>query len=379
LGIPGRIDPDTVFFDLEGETGQAEPDFGRYTKLKCLTDLFMAGYSEDEYTFNPEAAVYSSIGQDVSALSADVVDTMIRGSDFAAEYIKELRLHLGSLTNSPPPKVSALFARITHYEMRRDALIEYTAGRLTADQYNWLVRMIASLDGSFAGSNRQRLGTLHRLLMERKPLAEIYVFKPDNANARFGTLVYTPGAPDGFLFRKEDDVVRAVPRPGMSQYYYDRAHYRAQRTIGTLMQKLEVSPVVDGKPYKFVLSLPIADLENLHGMAVQHLIIDIDAQTESVVERRMLNTYKLIRKYGGRVAGLNPISKVVWTALHATVDLFRGIYAYQDGDRARARGFFLKAAFGAFKTATRIRAIRKADKLKRLAKAENGRVVARSR
>ncbi|HEX8596782.1 MAG TPA: hypothetical protein VF682_26395, partial [Pseudomonas sp.] len=110
-------------------------------------------------------------------------------------------------------------------------------------------------------------------------------------------------------------------------------------------------------------------LESLHGMAVQHLIVDIDAQTESVNERRLLNTYTFIRKYGKYVAALNPISKVVWTAIHATVDLFRGIYAYQDGDRARARGFFINAAFGAFKTARQVRKIRKAEKLKRLGKA----------
>ena len=31
------------------------------------------------------------------------------------------------------------------------------------------------------------------------------------------------------------------------------------------------------------------------------------------------------------------MTKLVWTALHASVDLYRGIHAYQDGDRARAR------------------------------------------
>lgn len=370
-GVPGRIDPDTVFFDVEGKRGEGEPDFGRYTTLKCLTDLFMVGYSEEEYTFDPDAAVYSSTGQDVSALTGAFVDEMIRSSNYADEYIKELRRHTWSLTNSPPARVRALFARKTHYELRRDALTEYAAGRLTADQYSWLVRMVASLDSSVVGNNVQTPGTFHLLIMEYKTFPDIYLFKPNKVNARLGTLVYTPGAPDGHLFRQEEDIARSVSRPGMSRYYYDQVPYRAQRTIGTLMQKLEVSPVVGGKPYKVSHSTPITSLEGLHGVVVQHLIVDIDAQTESVNERRLLNTYKFVRKYGGYLAGLNPTTKAVWMGLHATVDLFRGIFAYQEGDRARARGYFLQAAQGAFKTAKQIRKIRKAEKLKRLGQGVN--------
>lgn len=370
-GVPGRIDPDTVFFDLEGSTGNGEPDFGRYTTLRCLTDLFMVGYSEEDYAFAPDAPVYSSIGQDVSGLSGAFVDEMIRGSNYADKYITALRRHTQGLTNSPPPRVRALFARKTHYELRRDALNEYIAGRLTPDQYMWLVRMAASLDTSIVGNTAQTPGTLHILMMEQKTFAGIYVFRPDKDNARLGAWVYTPGAPDGHLFRQEEDVVRSVARPGMSRYYYDRVPYRAQRIIGTLMQKLEMSPEVDGKPYTVGYSTPIRSLEGLHGIAVQHLIVDIDAQTESVAERRLLNTYTFIRKYGGYLADLNPMTKLVWTALHASVDLYRGVQAYQDGDRARARGYFAKAAFGAFKAGRQVRSIRKAEKLKQLEKAKN--------
>ncbi|UZJ61275.1 hypothetical protein OKW98_06005 [Pseudomonas sp. KU26590] len=370
-GVPGRIDPDTVFFDLEGSTGNGEPDFGRYTTLRCLTDLFMVGYSEEDYAFGPDAAVYSSIGQDVSALSGAFVDQMIRGSNYADEYITDLRRHTQGLTNSPPPRVRGLFARKTHYELRRDALTEYMAGRLTPDHYMWLVRMASSLDSSIVGNTAQTPGTLHLLMMEHKTFAGIYVFKPDQDNARLGAWVYTPGAPDGHLFRQEEDVVRSVARPGMTRYYYDRVPYRAQRIIGTLMQKLEMSPVIDGKPYTVSHSTPIRSLEGLHGIAVQHLIVDIDAQTESVAERRLLNTYTFIRKYGGYLADLHPMTKLVWTAVHASVDLYRGVQAYQDGDRERARGFFAKAAFGAFKAGRQVRSMRKAEKLKQLEKAKN--------
>lgn len=371
LGIPGRIDPDTVFFDLDKKVGEEGPDFGRYTPLKCLTDLFMVGYSEEEYTFDPDATVYSSIGQDVSALTGEFVDEMIRGSNYADEYIGELRQHMSRLTNTPPARVRALYGRKAHYEMRRDALIEYAAGRLTADQYNWVVRMVTSLDKSIVGNDAQTPGTLHQLEMESRILPDICVFKPDPANARLGTLVYTPDAPDGHLFRPEDDVVRSVPRPGMSRYYYDKVHYRAQRSIGTLMQKLEVSPLVDGKLYKVSYSGRIKRLEDLHEMVVRNLIIDIDAQTESVVERRLLNTYKFISKYGGYLADLTPLTKLIWMAMDASFGLYRGIQAYHDGDRARARGYFISAASGAFKIAKEARSIRKADKLSRLGKAAN--------
>src|SRR5690606_1187903 len=106
-GVPGQIDPDTVYCDLSGESKVHEPDFGRYTTLKCLTDLFMAGYAQQEYEFHERAVLYSSIGQDLSKLSAAFIDRMIRGSDFGHEYITQLRHHTFGLTNSPPQKVRA--------------------------------------------------------------------------------------------------------------------------------------------------------------------------------------------------------------------------------------------------------------------------------
>ncbi|MEX6675720.1 hypothetical protein QWI18_07240 [Pseudomonas sp. W2Oct36] len=368
-GIPGSIDPDTVFCDLENATAEGQPDFGRYTTLKCLTDLFMVGYSEEEYAFHPAATLYSSIGQDLSALSGAIVDSMIRGSNYADEYLTQLRRHTWSISNSPPETIVALFSRKTHYQMRRDALDEYVAGRLALDQYNWLVRMIAGLDGSIVGNTVETPGTFHRLVMEHKTLVDIYLFKPDATHARFGTLAYTPDAPDGHLFRQEDDIVRSVSRPGMNRYYYDRANFRAQGTIGPLLQKLEQSPMVGNTFYKVARSVPsVRNFEDLHDFIVTHLMVDIDAQTESVNERRLLKTYNFVRKYGGYVANLNPKTKAVWTALHATVDLFRGIYAYQDGNHERAKRYFIDAAKGAYKTAKQVRKIRKAEKLKRLGK-----------
>jgi hypothetical protein len=378
-GVPGFIDPDTVFIDLEGNVREGELDLGRYSNLYCLTDLFMVGYSEEDYVFNLGATVYSSIGQDVSTLSAVFIDEMIRGSNYADEYIIELRKHIWGLTNSPPARPRTIVARKINYELRRDAFIAFSQRRLTADEYRWLVQMAIRLDDSMDAKAVAAPGTFHQLLMERKTLLDIFVFKPDKAHAHLPTRVYTPGAPDGQLFRTPSDIVPSVQRPGMSRYYYDRVYYGAQRIIGTLMQKLEVSPIVDGKPYEVAYSQRIFGFEALHDANIRHLILDIDAQTESVNERRLLNTYKFVRRYGDYLAGLHPITKLVWTAIHASVDLFRGIYAYQDGDRARARGYLLKAALGAFKTAKQLRAIRKADKLKRLAKAQNnGAALARS-
>jgi hypothetical protein len=369
-GVTGRIDPDTVFCDLENKTGDGQPDFGRYTKLICLTDLFMAGYSEEEYTFHPAATLHSSIGQNVSALSGAFIDDMLRGSNYADEYITQLRRHTWSLTNNPRRDTKAFFSRKTHYEMRRDALVEYTAGRVTLDQYHWLVKMIASLDGSIAGNTLAIPGTFHRLLMKRKTLVGVYIFKPDAANARYGTLAYTPGAPDGLVFRKEDDVVRSVSRPGMLRYYYDRANFRAQGTVGPFLQALEQSPVVFDRTADITHSLAVSSFENLHDLNVRHLIVDIDAQTESVNERRLLRIYNFVRKHGGHLANLNPKAKLVWIMLHATVDLFRGIYAYQDGNHERAKGFFIDAAQGAFDAARQARKVRKSAKKKRLNKAK---------
>ena len=378
-GVPGFIDPDTVFIDLEGTVREGELELGRYSDLYCLTDLFMVGYSEEDYIFNLDATVHSSVGQDVSVLSAGFIDGVIRGSNYADEYITELRKHIWGLTNSPSTRPRAIFARKISYELRRDAFIAVSQQRLTTDHYRWLVQMAIGLDDSMSVASMATPGTLHQVLMERKTLLDVWVFKPDKAHAHLGTLVYTPGAPDGQLFRSPAEIVTSVQRPGMSRYYYDRVHYGAQRIIGTLMQKLEVSPVVDGKPYEVAYSQRISGFEKLHDANVRHLILDIDAQTESVNERRLLNTYKFVRRYGGYLAGLHPITKLVWTAIHASVDLFRGIYAYQDGDRARARGYLLKAASGAFDTAKQLRAIRKADKLKRLANAQNnGAALARS-
>ena len=365
-GVAGRIDPDTVYCDLDGQTVNGEPDFGRYSTLKSLTQLFMAGYSQEEYLFHPQAELYSTIGQDLSGLSALFIDQMIRGSNFADEYVGQLRKHTAGLTNTPPREARALYSRIKNHEMRRDALIEFQKGRVTEPQYNWLVMMCAGLDGSASMAKPFIPGTFHQLSLERKIIGDIGIFKPDGHNAHLAALAYTPDAPDGWLFRREADIVTSVSRPGMTQYYYDRATYKSQRIIGTLLSKLELSPIVNGKPYRIGYSDPIKDLQNLHASNVHHLIIDIDSQTESVNERRLLNTYNFVRDYGGYVVKLHPVSAAVWHAFHATVDLFRGIYAHQDGDRAKARDFYISAAKEAFKTFKLVRKIRKKEKLKRL-------------
>ncbi len=373
-GVPGRIDPDTVFCDLDHYTRNGEPNFGRYSRLICLTDLFMAGYSDEEYTFHRKARLYSSIRQNLSGLSAAFIDDMMRGSNYADEYITQLRWHIAVRTPKARSDAEAVFSRKTHYEMRRDALAEYAAGRLTLDQYHWLVRMIASLDGSIAGKTVSTPGTFHRLLMKRKYLVGLYVLKPDEAHARpgsIGTLIYTPGAPDGLIFRQENDVVRSVSRPGMLRYYYDLANFRDQRTVGPFLQELKKSRVVVDRSPDITPSWPVTSYEVQHEWNVRHLIVDIDTQTESADERRLLRVYKFVRKYGGYLADLNPKAKLVWTVLHATIDLVRGLYAYRDGNHERAKSFFIDAAKGAFDAVLQGRQIRKAAKAMRLGKAKN--------
>jgi len=364
-GIPGQIDPDTVYCDLKGEQDGMGLDLGRYSALKCLTDLFMAGYSNEDYEFHTGALLHSSIGQDISGLSASFIDSMIRGSDYADEYIKQLRAHQWSMTNRPPKRALELFSRKMHYEMIRDAKISLSRGHITPPEYNWLIQEIVSHDDS---SKPVQVvdGTLHPLLMEYVHIRDVHLFKPKTGLSHLRTLAYTPKAPDGYLFRPELDIVTSVQRPGMPQYYYDKATYSRQRIIGTLMQKLEVSPIVDGQPYAVRLGEAIGSYQSVHSTMINLLIVDIDSQTQSKTERRMLKTYDFVRKYGGEIADLNPLTSAMWHAFHAGVDLFRGIYAYQEGDRARARDFFISAAKEAFKTAKKVRKLRKTEKSKRL-------------
>jgi hypothetical protein len=376
LGMPGEIDPDSVLFDLSGGERAADPDLSRFTPYRSLTDLFMAGYSSEEYEFHLDAQMYSSIDQDLGHLSLEFVDQMIRTANFGDQFIRELE-EKHTRRDAEYRYWSVLFARRTQLEMIRAALIEYDRGNLTLEQYKWVQGLIIKADKSDPDSARfsvPRDSSIQPVYMERCPIQGVYYFAREGGGDAYN-LVYTPDAPDGRYIRPIGDVVDSFRHSEMPRYYYDRVIYNHQRIMGSLLVQLAHSNMVDGKPLRLkpvppdsLSNVIIRDFETLFAQLLNHMIVDVNNRTESVNERLLLQTYLVTRDFGDKIVRFvrNPYVTAVWHGIHAGVDAFRGIYAYQTGDRARARGFFLSALTQGFKTGKAVRAGRKAAKAEKL-------------
>jgi len=369
------VDPDTIYFDLDSPDIQPEPDFGPYTKLKKLTDIFVEGFSHESYKFHTNVAWYSSVGQDVSAITPAFVDNAIRQCDFAARYLKRVKNHKSTdiVQNN---KRYAAYDCALRYKMQSDAVKDYTSRKLDTDQYRFITSLIGlphTLSGAPIGPIPAG-GMVKPLEMNGVTIHGGYIlFKKGPSDSKL-FIAYTPDAPDGISFRIASSLIASIKHVGMDKYFYHRVNYGRQRIIGTLIFNVKngighydmIEPEFAG-PYT-------VNWKREYDSVLDHLYKDADAQTESGYERLFLGWYLPIRKYGSMIVEHIPgrvgdTIRLVWHSVHAIVDVARAIYVYQTGDRAAARDYFFSAANEILKVAQATRKLRKTfkqDRIKRL-------------
>jgi hypothetical protein len=191
-------------------------------------------------------------------------------------------------------------------------------------------------------------------------LQGVYMLRDFSTSDGDFNLLYTPDAPDGISFRKLTDYVALMQSPDMRRYYYLRASYKGQPSVGSLLDDIERNI----PPKRVNIENPehqnidrVSDIHELYDVLINRLIADVDAQTESMTERWAAGIYSIVRMMGSVLLMPFPAASLAWTTLHMSIDIQRGVLAYHDGDRATASWFFGTTVFGSLLGAAGIKTV----------------------
>lgn len=366
-GFSETIDTDTLYVDLQN-TGHVEhPDFSQYTQLTSLTQLFMDGFS-DRFDYKPTAPMYSSIGQDLTALPlyfVQFVDKTLRNAALGERYIKWIKDEFLTPDHDRYAFRRALFGRRLQFDMRAAAMREFLKGDLSTGQYQWLVKLIVSLDKQVLqkdqGLQRDiKRSTVSVFRFAGYTVQGVYMLRDFSTEDGDFNVLYTPDAPDGVSFRKVTDYVDLMRSAQMRQYYYLRVPYKGQPSVGSRFDDMDrniLPKEVNVENREDDHTDRISDVHDLYDSLISRIINDVDAQIESSVERWGSRAYSVVRILGSGLLIFFPGASLAWTALHTVIDIQRGLLAYQDGDRATASWFFGSAVFGAVSGGNAVKAI----------------------
>jgi hypothetical protein len=368
-GSEELIDPDTVFFDLsKGAVRMDNPGADGNGHFRTLTDLFMEGFSSEDYEFHPGAIMYSLIGQDLSGLSAESVDKMIRNSDFGADYLKRIK---GEQGMTPANLVRrSTFMQLLKFQIKRAALAENLSARISDRQRAWISQMTLGTTPYTAypkGAAPKGSRIVPLCLVSGTPVAGCYLLYENDIHNDF-SMVYTPNAPDGVEFRTPESMILAVRRSEMQAYVLRRTESGQQGSVGRLLDQIanHDSPDQRQRPPgpNDRLKVPIREAYHVSGeysysdsqpgwyytydYYLDQIYRDVDRLTESVKERFALDAYYFIREYGGYVVNVLPKPllpiQIAWHLVHLTVDLVRAKRAYDAGNTGKALGLLMDAA-----------------------------------
>lgn len=356
-GSGETIDTDTVYIDLDNPFHVEHPDFSEYTQLTSLTQLFMDGFS-DKYDYKPTAPMYSSIGQDLRALPlyfVQFVDKALRDAALGERYIKWIQGEFLTTGHDRYAYRRALFGRRMQFGMRAAAMREFLLGDLSSEQYQWLVKLIVSLDKQVLAKDQGLQRDISRSTASVFRFAGyivqgVYMLRDFSTEDGDFNLLYTPNAPDSVSFRKITDYVDLMSSPQMRQYYYLRVPYNGQPSVGSLFDDMDrnIAPQwVSVENHESLDPDRVLDVHDLYDALISRIIHDVDERTESTAERWAGRAYSVVRVLGSVLLIPFPGASLAWTALHVAVDAQRGLLAYQDGDRATASWFFGSALYGA--------------------------------
>jgi len=356
-GFSETVDTDTVYFDLENVAYVQNPDLSEYTQLRSLTQLFMDGFS-DKYEYKPSAPMYSSIGQDLKALPlyfVQFLDKALREAALGERYITWIQDEFLNPDHDRYAYRRALFGRRLQFDMRAAAMREFLQGDLSTEQYQWLVKLIVSLDRQVLEKDPSLQRDIKRSTVSAFRFAGyivqgVYMLRDFSTADGDFNLLYTPDAPDGVSFRKITDYVELMGSTQMRQYYYLRVPYKGQPSVGSRFDEMDrnIRPQwvsVDNQEYQNPDR--VLDIHDLYDVLIGRIITDVDQRTESTAERWTSRAYCVVRVLGSVLLIPFPGASLAWTTLHAAVDVQRGLLAYQDGDRAAASWFFAKALYAA--------------------------------
>lgn len=358
------IDPDTVLFDLrQNPDPSTPPEFGPYSPLVSLTELYMEGYSLEDYRFRSDALMYSTVGQDLSGLTPEFIDNMIRTSTLPDRYLKTVSGEMDMSVHVNKVRCS-ISTRLLQYEMQRNATRELMLSRISPKQYDLVMSLRDSATQGKKGLRLVPLSIIEDVHVFGNYL--VYIEGNDDLALR---VAYTPQAPDGVVFRPAHDVIKSLRLPGMSHYIYARTQSGKLGAMNRVLKHIQTLDPSKSTPYEVrreaVAFTTPTDWRRSYTNQLKHIYADVARLTETRTERAILGWYLFARNKGKRVVKVMPKNvQLFWHLFHGGIDLMRAAYAHDAGNRDKRQRLFISAAkegYAFVKTARKINKQKKKD------------------
>ncbi|MGT0193867.1 dermonecrotic toxin domain-containing protein [Burkholderia pyrrocinia] len=328
---------------------------------RTLTDIGVHGY-DSSVKFGVAATFSSRTGQDVSWMNrrdgrgahshspfASTVAGYARGSYLGDAYVESII----NKANGDLSDHRDLTRQSIQASMRRDALEAKFKGDLTPEQYQSVSTQIEKLSTTDAGPGylptlgHDAPAGMYQFTLGGRSIEGTYVLR-GNANS-VGTgqardLLYTPGAPDGKVFRAHDSLTKPVMQE-LSQYFYDRVKVNDQRTVGSRLDDWQRGT---GQLDKVGSGGRVSDLGREFDKKRDRIIDDVRATTKSRADVIKEQVWKGVGYAGAVFSIAVPPVGAAFGAATAFKSLGDGIDAERRGDKSAALGYFASAALDVF-------------------------------
>lgn len=365
LGLPaGSVDPDQIIITSPRET-------------LTYTQMLRDGYDDSLGFINASAAQEATFsgpsGIDLAALSPEKIAGSVRGAWLSDAYIAHIKTTLLDPASEGHAWRRTTSLLITQMQMQVAALLSLLKGQISAKQYDWLQTSIGAMGLNDEHSRRQfpldalqlrfesplinsgdknvddALGLIVELVDEVTPVKRpkiyqvetvqgCYILTPFEHRDPQQALIYTPDAPDGWVFRPLSDFVNTLKRDGMSDYYKDRCRIKANRTLAFMLIDMKKK---DGTPPPALPATPInSTLELCYDRALQRKIRNVEDTTQGRSDMLAKQIWNGIELVAIAVTLPFPLASFTVGALLALRDSGQAMKALNEGDR-EAAGFFV--------------------------------------
>jgi len=365
LGLPaGSVDPDQIIITSPRET-------------RTYTQMLRDGYDDSLGFINASAAQEATFsgpdGIDLTALSPEKVAGSVRGAWLSDAYIAHINTTLLDPASEGYAWRRTTSLLITQMQMQAAALLSLLKGQISAKQYSWLQTSIGVMGLNDAHSRRQfpldalqlrfesplinsgdkpvddALGLIVELvdvvtpvklpkIYQVETVLGCYILTPFDNRDPQQALLYTPDAPDGWVFRPLKDFVNTLKRDGMSDYYKDRCRIKANRTLALMLIDMKKK---DGTPPPALPATPLNNtLELCYDRALQRKIRNVEDTTQGRSDMLAKQIWNGIELVAIAVTLPFPLASFTVGALLALRDSGQALKALNEGDR-EAAGFFV--------------------------------------
>ena len=265
------------------------------------------------------------------------------------KYIEMLRSNHLDRTHPEGALKRLIHIEVTRRQMKVGVMHERFQGRLTAVQYQELMKVVDALEtidmratnpiGEYP-SEVFHSATFEFHLRDRL-LIGVFVFRLV-IGERIEQFLFTPDAPDGRSVRPLSEFIPGVKKSGLGQYFYERVRYKDQRVVGTYITDLEQLAHFTEAP---VLSRNsrVKDLGSSYDNLIYRTISDVDEKTESLNEIMFKLVFNAVEAAATLISAVIPPVGIALSVALLTKNLLEGAEAYKDGDRETAQGHFLDA------------------------------------